>query len=178
MHSLSFVASIQCRAAFAGAFSILLATCGATNAGELTGVWSGTVTASDGRSERTILTFNDADCLIMSYYDQRGQKRSAELCEAGQTLQYVPRGGGVKTHVVQSLDHTSDSLSFVLATTFEHAQNGNLQQDSVVETYEFTLGADGLNMRLAAVSANRFGDADLTAAGENERVSEGVLQKQ
>ena len=146
-------------------------------AGDLTGTWRGTVTGASGQTGQAQVTFSDADYLIFSYADSRGQTRSVELNEVGQQIQYVPRGGGVKTHTLQSVSRDPGKLSFVLGTTFERSRNGYLQQDSILESYDFVLGSEGLNMQLVSQSANRLGDTYQSFGGGSQNISAGVLQK-
>ena len=149
----------------------------AAYAGDLTGTWAGTMNASDGASARVEWTFSDADCLILTYSDSHGQTQRVELDQAGLQVQYVPRGGGLRTHVLEAIEVGSGALSFVLSTRFERTNNGYLTQQSFLERYDFTLGADGLNARIAMQSSNYFGDRGAMTGGDNESVSEGVLAK-
>src|SRR5664279_201285 len=64
-------------------------------ANDLAGTWSGTLTGT--KTFPTQFTFSDSGNMVLTYVDNRNQIRRAELSEAGQQIQYVPRGGGVMT---------------------------------------------------------------------------------
>jgi hypothetical protein len=140
-------------------------------ANDLAGTWSGTLTGT--KTFPTQFTFSDSGNMVLTYVDNRNQIRRAELSEAGQQIQYVPRGGGVMTHVVESVAPRSDGLSLVISTKFERARDGYIQQQLTVDAYEIVLDSEGLKTQFVTQTAPHFG-----LTGEvTENRAEGILQK-
>jgi hypothetical protein len=140
-------------------------------ANDLAGTWSGTLTGT--KTFPTQFTFSDSGNMILTYVDNRNQIRRAELSEAGQQIQYVPRGGGVITHVVESVTPRSDGLLLVISTKFERARDGYIQQQLTVDSYAVVLDSEGLKTQFVTQTAPHFG---LTGEATENR-AEGILQK-
>jgi hypothetical protein len=143
------------------------------HAGNFSGTWSGTVTSNNGQTAQGIYNFSDSGLLVFSYQDNRGQVRSVELSSPGQVIQYVPPGGGVKTHEVRSISNQDEYLSFVFATKFEKFRNGVGEQVLIVDYYDFQLNGENIIVRIREQVAPHYG-----LTGEiTETSSEGSLQK-
>lgn len=73
-------------------------------ASELAGTtWKGTFKCDDGDELQANYRFADSGNPIYEY-QTRGGAREVELTEAGQTLRFVPPGGGVTNIVIDSID--------------------------------------------------------------------------
>ncbi|HEY8006987.1 MAG TPA: hypothetical protein VIE66_09385 [Methylocella sp.] len=157
--------------AAASMLPVFLILSGPAWANELTGRWSGTLTGT--QTYPTQFTFSDAGNLVLTYVDKSGQAKEVELSETGQQIQYVPRGGGVKTHVVESVTPRPDGLTLVLSTRYERARDGYLQQQLTVDSYDIVLDSEGLKTQFVTQTAPHFG-----LTGEvTENRAEGILQK-
>lgn len=164
------------RAIVVSVASIALLVSGLASASELTGTWDGALTQGNDRFE-VEWTFSEAGYLILAYTNNNGQTRSVELTTPGQQIRYVPPGGGVKTHVVNSVVQQPGRLSLVIRTTFERASDGYLDQQYISESFDFVLNPGGLTTQLVTQSTKHFGDKDLSTGGANENIAVGVLQK-
>ncbi|MBA2485546.1 MAG: hypothetical protein H0V35_05490 [Nitrospira sp.] len=101
-----------------------------------------------------------------------------ELSHVGQTVEYVPRGGGVQRMVVKSLEKGQGRLSVHIVGSFERASQGYMDQQQEVALFEYALAPGGLNMRVTTRSTAHVGDKDMIVGGDpNSVVAEGLLQK-
>lgn len=145
-------------------------------ADELTGIWSGTLTQG-GESSLVSMTFSKAGYFVLTYTNNQGVTRSSELIRPGQKVEYVPSGGGVRSHVVDAVAKQPGRLSMVLRTSFERASGGYLTQNYSTESLEFRLTPVGLDTRITSRSERYFGDSDGSMGGNGQEVATGVLRR-
>jgi len=143
---------------------------------EVTGTWTG-ILAQGNESSEISLDFSGAGYWVITYTDNRGLTRSTELMTPGQQIRYVPPGGGVQTHVVESIDKQPGHLAYVLRNSFEGTNNGYLTQNYETQWFEFRLTSQGLNTRIESRSSRYFGDQDGPIGGEEAEVAMGILQR-
>jgi hypothetical protein len=155
--------------------ALVLLLSGVGFAAELSGDWHGNLTGDKGMFEIDV-TFSPQGYLVFTYTNNSGRTRTVELTEAGQQIQYVPPGGGVKTHVVDSLVRGPGRLSLVLRSTFERTSGNYLDQEFMSESFDFVLSSEGLATRYAGKSTSYFSGTG-AAASQDETIAAGVLQK-
>ncbi|WHZ22302.1 MAG: hypothetical protein OJF47_001414 [Nitrospira sp.] len=147
-------------------------------AADLTGAWKGTLTGADGSQAEIRIDFSPQGFPLYSYTNNRGVTRQVELSQVGQTVEYVPPGGGVQRMVVKSIERGPGRLSVGIAGSFERASQGYLDQKQEAALFEYALTPGGLTMRLTTRSTSRFGDKDMIVGGDPDSVvAEGVLQR-
>ncbi len=95
---------------------------------ELNGSWKGTLTGADGSAAEVQIDFSPQGFPLYSYANNKGGARQAELSHVGQTVEYVPAGGGVQRVVVKTLEKAQGRLSIGIKFSFERASQGYLQQ--------------------------------------------------
>src|SRR5574338_470737 len=135
-------------------------------AGDITGSWKGFLTGADGSSSEVVVDFSASGLPLYSYTNNHGVSRQVELSQAGQTIEYVPSGGGVQRVVVKDIQVGPGQLAVSIMGSFEKA------------LFEYALVPGGLKMRLTTQSTSHFGDKDTIVGGNpNASVAEGVLQK-
>jgi hypothetical protein len=101
-----------------------------------------------------------------------------ELSQIGQTIEYVPQGGGVQRVVVKTMDGGPGRLSIGMIGSFERASNGYMDQRRQAALFEYALAPEGLVMRLTIESTSHFGDKDGIVGGNPDTVvAEGVLKR-
>ena len=150
----------------------------AVNAADLTGGWKGTLTSTDGSQAEVQIDFSPQGFPLYAYTNNKGVARQVELSHVGQTVEYVPRGGGVQRMVVKSFEKAPGRLTVGIVGSFERASQGYLDQRQEVAFFEYTLAPGGLNMRVTTKSTTHFGDKDMLVGGDpNSIVAEGLLQK-
>lgn len=147
-------------------------------AADLTGGWKGTLASSDGSQAEVEVDFSPQGFPLYSYTNNKGVARQVELSHVGQTVEYVPRGGGVQRMVVKTFEKGSGRLSVGIVGSFERASQGYMDQRQEVALFEYALAPGGLNMRVTTRSTSHFGDKDMIVGGDpNSIVAEGLLHK-
>jgi hypothetical protein len=149
--------------------------CDVSIADGLAGTWHGTL-SGDGDSFEIDVTFSREGNLIFSYTNKNGNTASVEITSVGQQIRYVPPGGGVKTHVVDALSRRTDRLALTIRTSFERTSSGYLDQQFMLESFEFALNPEGLATKYAMQSQSYFSGTG-AAASEEQASAAGVLQK-
>ena len=117
-------------------------------AAEFSGSWTGTLSGSDGSAAEVQIEFSPQGFPLYTYINNKGLARQAELSQVGQTVEYVPAGGGVQRVVVKSVEKRQGRLSVDLLFSFEKASQGYLQQKQETALFEYALVPDGLKMRV------------------------------
>jgi len=97
----------------------LLLMAAIVEAAELSGSWKGTLAGSDGSSGEVQVDFSPQGFPLYSYTNNKGVVRQVELSHVGQTVEYVPAGGGVQRMVVKTLRTETGRLAN------SHCQPGN-----------------------------------------------------
>lgn len=148
------------------------------HAAEFNGSWEGTLTGADGSSAEVQIDFSPQGFPLYSYTNNKGVARQVELSHVGQTVEYVPAGGGVQRVVVKTLEQGQGRLSVGIVFSFERASQGYLQQKQQSTLFEYALTAQGLKMRVTTRSTSHMGDKDMIVGGDpSSAVVEGILQK-
>lgn len=156
----------------------LLLMAGTLSAADLSGGWKGTLTSSDGSQAEVQVDFNAQGLPLYAYTNNKGLSRQVELSHVGQTVEYVPQGGGVQRMVVKSFEKGPGWLSVGIVGSFERASQGYLDQREEAALFEYSLVPGGLKVRVTTRSTSHFGDKDLLVGGHPDSiVAEGVLQE-
>jgi hypothetical protein len=156
--------------------SLLLSA--AVYAGDITGTWKGFLTGADGSSAEVIVDFSASGLPLYSYTNNHGVTRQVELSQMGQTIEYVPPGGGVQRVIVKGIEVGQGRLSVAIMGSFEKASQGYMDQHLEGAVFEYALVPSGLRMKVTTQSTSHFGDKDTIVGGNpNASVAEGVLQK-
>ena len=146
-------------------------------ADDLSGTWRGVIT-SGAESGEIEVVFSRSGYPVYTYTNNSGVAREVELTQAGQTVEYVPPGGGVQRIVVQSIDKQATSVALSITGSFEKTQHGYLDQQRESTVVEYALVPEGLRMRVRTQNTAYFGDKEAIAGGgPTESVAEGILQK-
>jgi hypothetical protein len=135
--------------------------------GSLVGTWVGTQSGPSGQFAASY-TISSAGYFVM---------RGKELLP-GRPIQYVPSGGGVRTITLISRSGGGSQLQMVVQTSFEKSSDGNLDQQTIEDSYQFTLTSSGLQATLSERSVSRFGDGNVSSSASGEQTWTGLLQRQ
>lgn len=95
----------------AGVLVLMIAT---VDAAEFNGSWKGTLTGADGSAAEVQIDFSPLGFPLYSYTNNQGVARQVKLSHVGQTVEYVPAGGGVQRVVVKTLEQGQGRLRLVL----------------------------------------------------------------
>lgn len=152
-----------------------------SNAGEaadMSGAWKGLLNSADGSQAEVQIDFSPQGFPLYSYTNNKGLTRHVELSHVGQTVEYVPSGGGVQRMVVERVEKGPGRLTVGISGSFERASQGYLDQQQESALFEYALVPGGLKMRVTTSSTSLFGDKDMIVGGDpNAVVAEGVLQR-
>lgn len=156
-------------------FIYLLIPCFA-QADALNGLWQGVV--SDGRkSENVRIQFSDNGYMTLTYTNNQGVVRIAELTTVGQQVKYIPPGGGVTTYTVKRVDRRTNGLTCVMSVSTEKTSGDYLSQDYATIGYITDITANGLETQMEARGSSYTSDVGNAAGGTDVIVARGVLQK-
>ena len=150
--------------------------CAAQGAG-LSGTWSGMMREGE-QSYRLDVSFSADGFPMLSYTNNRGATRQVELRSPGQTIQYVPDGGGVKTIVLENIVRDSGTLAYALRSSFERASNGYSSQSYHRYVVEYVLQGENLQLTIVDQGNASMGDSEMTVGGgSNQSVAQGMLKR-
>jgi hypothetical protein len=159
------------------AFLSLLIVIGTSVAADISGTWRGVMTSNEESGEVEVV-FSPSGYPVYTYTNNSGVTREVELTKPGQTIEYVPQGGGVQRIVVDAIDKQPTRVVLSLTGSFEKSSQGFLDQQRGTTLIEYALVPEGLHMRMRTQNTAHFGDKDGIVGGEpTESVAEGVLQK-
>ena len=148
-------------------------TLGGQAARDLTGVLTSDSDAND-QMELTI-TLSAQNRPIYRYESTSGM-REVELTDVGQTIRFVPRGGGVRTLEVAALEASKTRIHWVLATSFEKS-GMVLTQSYGKESATLIANGSGFDATFQIVNSTRLSDLDLAVGGDADvTVYRGVLR--
>ena len=153
-------------------------TFAAVQAGDITGSWKGLLTGTDGSSAEVLVDFSSSGLPLYSYTNNQGVARQVELSQVGQTIEYVPSGGGVQRVVVKAIEVGAGRLAVEILGSFEKASQGYMDQHFEGALFEYVLVPGGLRMKVTTQSTSHFGDKDTIVGGTPQAaVAEGLLQR-
>ncbi|HXL80027.1 MAG TPA: hypothetical protein VN951_04045 [Pyrinomonadaceae bacterium] len=89
--------------------------------------WTGTSNCDDGNKIEMAMKFADSGNPIYEY-QTKGGLRSVELTEVGQSLRFVPPGGGVTSITIDALEVASDRVSHTMSFSTERSSGETLTQ--------------------------------------------------
>jgi hypothetical protein len=155
-----------------------LLTLAAVQAGDITGSWKGVLTGADGSSAEVMVDFSSSGLPLYSYTNNQGVARQVELSQVGQTIEYVPSGGGVQRVVVKAIEVGAGRLAIEILGSFEKASQGYMDQHFEGALFEYALVPGGLKMKVTTQSTSHFGDKDTIVGGTPQAaVVEGLLKR-
>lgn len=100
------------------------------------GLWKGRLTDNNGEAFDYTFRFSDAGNPVWGYTG-RNISENVELTHAGQRIQYVPPGGGVKTIVFEEIHASAEVVTFMARATFERASGGYMVSEEEYLAFDF-----------------------------------------
>ena len=163
---------------FALTVVFVCAVSGMPYAADMSGAWKGLLSSADGSQAEVQIDFSPQGFPLYSYTNNKGLTRQVELSHVGQSVEYVPSGGGVQRMVVKRVEKGPGRLTVGITGSFEHASQGYLDQQQEAALFEYALVPEGLKLRITTRTASHFGDKDMMVGGDpNAVVAEGVLHR-
>jgi hypothetical protein len=140
------------------------------SSGTLAGTtWTGTSNCDDGDNIQMIMKFADSGNPIYEYQTKSGQ-RAVELTEAGQSLRFVPPGGGVTSITIDSLDVSSDRVSHTMSFSTERTSGDTLTQSRARIGTEAAIADEQLEVETTIRSQSVSSQPGIMAPGDEQVV--------
>jgi hypothetical protein len=140
--------------------------------------WQGVVVAEDDPSDSTeIVVVLSAAYRPILEIEARSGTREEEVEFVGQTFQFVPPGGGVRTMRVEALEASRDRVHIEISSRFERASSGILQQSWTRTIQTLVRQGDAFQATFQNASGTRLSDLDLAVGGDVQtKVYRGILR--
>ena len=146
-------------------------------ADEFSGVWSGAV-SQGGNSYALAVTFSQDGYPIFSYTNNKNLTRERELRAPGEKVEYVPKGGGVQTYVLEEIAKDAGHLVYAMRSSFQRASNGYLTQNFHRYIVEYVLDGAQLHVTVVDQANGYMGDHEMSVIdAANQSVAKGVLRR-
>jgi hypothetical protein len=154
--------------------SILLVT----PASAITGVWSGQLYSADGQEDSVMYGFSDAGNPVFPI-ETRDGTRNIEISRAGQTQEWLVRGGGVARGRVEALSVSANRVHAVVSIYTESGGGSLMNQREQRFDIDFMQAGNGLQVRVATESASYASGSGVGYFGgrSTRNVWQGVLQR-
>lgn len=139
--------------------------------------WTGSLSCDDGDNLPVVLKFAETGNPLYDYQTSSGLKE-VELTSPGQTLRFVPPGGGVTNIVVDSLDVSSRRVSHTMSFSHERSGGGTLIQSRSSITVEAALSGSILEVTTTIRSSSAASQPGYVIPDESATVCRGNLNRQ
>ena len=139
--------------------------------GELAGTtWKGSFKCDDGDEIQANYRFAESGNPIYEYQTSGGA-REVELESPGQTLRFVPPGGGVRNIVLDEISITPDRVSHTMRISEERTSGGTLDQGRSKISSEAFLSDGELEVEIAIRSQNTVSQPGIVVPGDEAVVT-------
>jgi hypothetical protein len=140
------------------------------SASELAGTtWKGSFKCDDGNDIQANYRFAESGNPIYEYQTSGGA-REVELESPGQTLRFVPPGGGVRNIVLEDISVSPERISHTMSISEERTSGGTLDQSRATITSEAVLSGDELEVEFAIRSQNTVSQPGIMVPGDESTV--------
>jgi hypothetical protein len=150
---------------------------GSGGGGALAGTWNGTLNCDDGNEQPVIFKFADTGNPLYDYRTSSGLKE-VELTSPGQTLRFVPPGGGVTNIVLDSLSVSSDRMSHTMSVSIERSGGGTMIQSRGSITTEAALSDSMLEVQTTTRSSSTASQPGYVIPDELTTTCRGKLSRE
>jgi hypothetical protein len=140
-------------------------------ADELAGTtWKGSFSCDDGEEIQANYRFAESGNPIYEYQTKSGP-REVELAEAGQTIRFVPPGGGVTTIVIDDISVAPERISHTMTISREQTSGGTLDQSSSTIQSEALLSGSELEVEFTVRSQGVLSQPGIVVPGNASTVT-------
>lgn len=141
------------------------------NVSELAGTtWKGSFKCDDGEDIEANYRFAASGNPIYEYQTSSGA-REVELESAGQTLRFVPPGGGVRNITIDDISVSAERISHTMSISNERTSGGTLDQSRSTITSEAVLSDGELQVEIAIRSQNTVSQPGIMVPGDESVVT-------
>ena len=139
--------------------------------------WSGTLNCDDGDNMSVIFKFAETGNPLYDYQTSSGL-REVELTSPGQTIRFVPSGGGVTNIILDTISVTSNGMSHTMSVSRESSAGGTLIQSRSKITTEAALSGSRLDVETRIRSSSAASQPGYLIPDESDTICRGNLAKQ
>jgi hypothetical protein len=126
--------------------------------------WKGSFSCDDGDEIQANYRFAESGNPIYEYQTKSGA-REVELTEPGQTIRFVPPGGGVTTVVLDDIDVAAERISHTMTISREQTSGGTLDQSSSTIQSEAVLSGSRLDVEFTIRSQGTLSQPGIMVPG-------------
>jgi hypothetical protein len=131
--------------------------------------WKGSFKCDDGDEIQANYRIAESGNPIYEYQTSSGA-REVELESQGQTLRFVPPGGGVRNIVLEDISVSPERISHTMSISEERTGGGTLDQSRATITSEAVLSGDELEVEYAIRSQNTVSQPGIMVPGDESTV--------
>ncbi len=139
--------------------------------------WTGTLNCDDGDNLPVVFKFAESGNPLYGYQTSSGLKE-VELTSPGQSLRFVPPGGGVTNIVLDSISVSSDRMSHTMSVSRERSAGGTLIQSRSSITTEAALSGSMLEVETTIRSNSAASQPGYVIPDESATVCRGKLNRE
>ena len=141
-------------------------------------IWNGTLNCDGGDSLPVIYKFAESGNQIYEYQTNSGL-RAVELTSPGQSVRFVPPGGGVTSITFDTLDVSADRISHTMRVSQESSSGGTLEQSQSSIQTEAVLSGSELEVETSIRSQSTISQPGIVVPGDEQAVvCRGKLRQQ
>ena len=139
--------------------------------------WSGTLNCEDGDNLSVIFKFAETGNPLYDYQTSSGL-REVELTSPGQTIRFVPSGGGVTNIVLDTISVAPTRMNHTMSVSRESSGGGTLIQSRSTITTEAALSGTRLEVQTRIRSSSAASQPGYLIPDESDTICRGNLAKQ
>ena len=139
--------------------------------------WNGTLSCDDGDNLPVVFGFSAAGYPIYTYQTASGL-RQVELTSPGQSLKFMPPGGGVTNIILNSISVTSDQMNHTMSFSHERSAGGTMIQSRSSVTTEAHLSGSMLTVEMTIRSSSAASQPGYLIPDESATVCRGQLGRE
>ena len=137
--------------------------------------WKGTLNCDDGDNLPVVIKFAASGNPLYDYQTSAGLKE-VEFISSGQTLRFVPPGGGVTNIVLDSIDMSSSRVSYSMTVSRERSGGGTLIQSRTQITTEAVVSDSTLDLQTTIRSRSAASQPGYVIPDESVTICRGSLR--
>ena len=139
--------------------------------------WTGTLNCDDGTTQPLIFKFAETGYPLYDYRTSSGLGE-VELTSPGQSLRFVPPGGGVTNIVLDSLSVSSNRMSHTMSVSLERSGGGTMIQSRGSITTEAALSGSMLEVQTTTRSSSAASQPGYVVPDESTTICSGQLSRE
>lgn len=137
--------------------------------------WNGTLNCDDGDNLPVVIKFAANGNPLYDYQTSTGLKE-VEFISSGQTLRFVPPGGGVTNIVLDSIAMSSNRMSYSMTISRERSGGGTLIQSRAEISTEAVVSDSTLDLKTTIRSRSAASQPGYVIPDESVTVCRGSLR--